>query len=66
MILAPPLLFAALIAAMSADALQGTVPPVEACAAGAARSPVSRIAAPPPKAAFMTDRVFIYYPSLAA
>jgi hypothetical protein len=27
---------------------------------------VSRIAVPPPKAAFTTERVFIYYPSFAA
>ena len=66
MILAPPLLFAALIAAMSADALQGTVPPVEACAAGAARSPVSRIAAPPPKAVLRPKESSFIIPSLAA
>src|SRR5437868_14763492 len=29
-----------------------------------ARSPAARIAAPPPKAAFTTERVFIYYPLL--
>ena len=60
LIVAPPLLLAALIAAIRAFVLQGTVLPVWAWAAGAAaRSPPSRIAAPPPKAAFTTERVFI-------
>jgi hypothetical protein len=45
---APPPLSAAPIAAMSLAVSHGTVVPVEACAAGAARSPLARIAAPPP------------------